>query len=113
MDMLRYVVGIAVKIIWNIMLSLFPAVLYYGMLSALHVLTVQCDDVDLYGDSEIGRVYVDNNTAMYNTFSMADFVELFVLRPLLVEYLSDASQIKREDILLKLHNKLWDLENSN
>ena len=51
MDMLRYVVGIAVKIIWNIMLSLFPAVLYYGMLSALHVLTVQCDDVYLYGYS--------------------------------------------------------------
>ena len=73
------------------MLSLFPAVLYHGILSALHVLIVQCDDVDLYGDSELSRGYVDNNKALYTTFSMADFVELFVLRPLLVEYLSNAS----------------------
>ena len=46
----------------GILLSLFPTTLYYGIVSILHVLTRQCNDVDMYGDSEGFRTdYVANN----------------------------------------------------
>ena len=73
------------------MLKLFSSMQYFCVLAILQEIT-----------TEISGSHVDNGIRRYSTFNMDDFLELFVLKPILIEYVLEMSTgVSRNDLIVQ------------
>ena len=82
------------------MLKLFPAMLYFCTKAILIVVTK-------YSEGPFG--HVDNGILRYQTFNTIDIIEIFIVKVVLLEYVTEMLHLPKASVLAKVNDICEDI----